>query len=192
MSRFGAATFAVARQLLLPFAGMGGATDLEGFRTVCYQAPFLQGEFFMSRRSRLIGLAIAAALLANGFATKASADNGACQPVKACAPVKTLPAVPVCKPVRQLPLPGACKPVKPLPLPEACKPVKACDAVDAHHKYYAVLQDRVARFARHFKKHSSGTEVYYDAPQPAPTQASPALPPAPAPAPPSAPRSPAA
>ena len=120
----------------------------------------------MSGRSRLVGLAIAAALLANGVANKADAGPGACKPVKVCEPVKAAPAVPV------------CKPVKPLPLPEVCKPVKACDGVDAHNKY-VVVHDRIARFASHFRKHSTGKEVYHDAPQPAPS----AAPPAPAPAP---------
>ena len=121
----------------------------------------------MSRRSRLIGLAIAVALLANGVANKANAGPGACKPVKACEPVKTAAAVP------------ACKPVKPLPLPGACKPVKACEGVDAHGKY-VVVHDHIARFVSHFRKHSTGKEVYYNtAPQPAPSQA----PPTPAPAP---------
>ena len=120
----------------------------------------------MSGRSRLLGLAIAVALLAGGVANKASAGSDACQPVKACAPVKAAPAVPVCKPVKLLPLPGACK------------PVKACEAVDAHNKR-AVLQDHIARFVSHFKKHSIGKEVYSDAPQPAPS----GTPPTPAPAP---------
>ena len=120
----------------------------------------------MSRRSRLIGLAIAAALLAGGVANKASAGPGACKPVQACTPVTAAPAVPVCKPVR------------PLPPPEVCKPVKACDGVYAHNKY-VVVHDRIARLASHFRKHSTGKAVYYDAPQPAPSQ----TPPTPAPAP---------
>ena len=132
----------------------------------------------MSRRGRLIGLAIAVALLANGVANKANAGPGACKPVKVCEPVKAAPAVPACKPVKPLPIPEVCKPAKPLPLPEVCKPVKACDGVDAHTKY-AVLQDRIARFVSHFKRHGTGKEVYYDAPQPAPSQ----TPPTPAPAP---------
>jgi len=132
----------------------------------------------MSRRSRLIGLAIAAALLAGGVANKASAGPGACKPVQACTPVTAAPAVPVCKPVRPLPPPEACKPVKSLPLPEVCKPVTACDGVYAHNKY-VVVHDRIARLASHFRKHSTGKAVYYDAPQPAPSQ----TPPTPAPAP---------
>ena len=54
----------------------------------------------MSRGSRLMGLAIAVALLAGGVANKASAGPGACKPVQACTPVTTAPAVPVCKPVK--------------------------------------------------------------------------------------------
>ena len=124
----------------------------------------------MSRRSRLIGLAIAVALLANGVANKASAGPGACNPVKACEAVKAAPAVPAVP---------ACKPVKALPLPGACKPVKACEGVDAHSKH-VVRQDRIARFASHFKKHGTGKAVYYyDAPKSAPST----TPPTPAPAP---------
>ena len=67
----------------------------------------------MSRRSRLIGLAIATALLANGLASHALAGWGLLRPVKACEPVQQVPA---CKPVHALPLPPACKPVRPLPL----------------------------------------------------------------------------
>jgi hypothetical protein len=134
----------------------------------------------MSRRGRLIGLAIAVALLANGIANKANAGPGACKPVQACAPVTAAPAVPVCKPVKALP-PEVCKPAKPLPLSEVCKPVKACDGVDAHAKY-VVLQDRIARFVGHFKRHGTGKEVYYDAPQPAPSQTPPTPAPAPRPA----------
>ena len=69
----------------------------------------------MSRRSVVIGLALAALLAANGLTNKAAADLGACKPVKACAPVTVAPAVPVCKPVQPLPAPAVCKPVKPLP-----------------------------------------------------------------------------
>jgi hypothetical protein len=120
----------------------------------------------MSGRSRLVGLAIAVALLASGVANKASADLGACKPVKACTPVKAAPVVPVCKPVKQLPAPAACKPVK----------------ADANTKYVA-LRDRIARFTGHFKRHDTGKEVYYDAPKPVPShEASPT--PAPAPKPP--------
>ena len=84
----------------------------------------------MSRRSGVIGLAVAALLVANGLVKTVSADIGACKPVKVCAPVTTPPAVPVCKPVKVLPLPGACKPVKALPSPEVCKPVKEYGCVD--------------------------------------------------------------
>ena len=132
----------------------------------------------MSGRSRLLGLAIAVALLANGVANKASAGLGACKPVQACEPVKAAPTVPACKPVKPLPLPAACKPVKALPAPAACKPVKACEGVDAHSKY-VVRHDHIARLVSRFKKHSSGKEVYYDAPQPAPST----TPPTPAPVP---------
>ncbi len=114
----------------------------------------------MSRRSCLIGVAIAVVLLANGVANKAIAGSNACEPVKAAS------AVPV------------CKPVKPLPPPEVCKPVKSCEGVDAHTNRVD-LQDRIVRLVSHFKRHGAGQEVYYDAPQPAPFQA----PPAPAPAP---------
>ena len=121
----------------------------------------------MSRRSRVMGLAIAVALLANGVAHQANAGLGACKPVRACEAVKAAPAVP------------ACKPVKPLPLPGACKPVKACEGVDAHSKH-VVRQDHLARFVSHFKRHGTGKEVYYnDAPKSAPTT----TPPTPAPAP---------
>ena len=129
----------------------------------------------MSGRSRVVGLAIAAVLMANGLADKASAGPGACKAVKACEPVKAQAAVP------------ACKPVKPVPLPEVCKPAKTCDGVDAHSKVVAV-HDRIVRFVSRFKKHSTGKEVYYDVPQPAPSAAPSIPPPVPAPA----PRSPAA
>jgi hypothetical protein len=127
----------------------------------------------MSGRIRLAGLAIAAALLANGVANKANAGSGACTPVKACAPVKAAPAVPV------------CKPVKPLPPPEVCKPVQACAGVDAHGKY-VTLRDHITRFANRFKKPNTGKEVYRDAPQPAPSETAPAPAPAPTPQPPTA------
>jgi hypothetical protein len=130
----------------------------------------------MSRRSGVFGLALAALLLANGLTNKASADLGACKPVKACAPVT---AVPACKPVQPLPAPAACKPVK--PLPGACKPVKEYGCVEAHPKHVA-LHNHVARFVSHFHKHGTGKEVYYDAPQPATSSSSPT--PAPAPQPP--------
>ncbi len=138
----------------------------------------------MNRRVRLIGLAIALALLANGVANKASAGPGACKPVKVCEPVKAAP-LPACKPVRALPLPETCKPVKPLPPPGACKPVGACDRVDTHGKL-VVVHDHIARFVSRFTRHGAGKEVYYDAPQPAPsatpTTPAPTLPPAPQPA----------
>ena len=125
----------------------------------------------MSGRIRLVGLAIAVALLANGVANKASAGPGVCKPVKVCGPVTAAPAVPVCKPVRQL------------PPPEVCKPVKACDGVDTHYKC-VVRKDRKARFVSHFRKHNTCQQVYYDAPQSAPSVAPPI--PAPAPKPPTA------
>ena len=118
----------------------------------------------MSGKSRVVGLAIAAALLANGVANNANAGLGACKPVEVCSPVRAVPAVPVCKPVQ--PLPPACKPVRPLPPPEVCKPVGACDGVGTRARY-AVLHDRVARFVGHFKRHGTGKEVYYYTPQPA-------------------------
>ncbi len=123
----------------------------------------------MMRRSGAIGLALAALLLANGLVKKASADIGACKPVKVCAPVTALPAVPV------------CKPVKALPPPEACKPVKEYGCVGAHPKH-VILQNHITRFASHFRKHGTGKEVSYDAPQPVPSPTSPT--PAPAPQPP--------
>jgi hypothetical protein len=100
----------------------------------------------MSRRGRVIGLVIAIAVLANGVANQASAGPGACKPVKVCEPVKAAPVPPV------------CKPVKPLPPPEVCKPVKACDGVAQAKR--AVLQDHIARFVSHFKRHGAGKEVY--------------------------------
>jgi hypothetical protein len=138
----------------------------------------------MSRRVRLLGLAIAVALLANGVANYALAGGGVRKPVKVCEPVKAVPTVPACQPVKPSPLPAVCKPVKPLPPPEACKPVKAYDSVDAHSKR-VVVHDHIVRFVSRFK-HGVSKEVYYDAPQPAPsvTPATPAptLPPAPRPA----------
>ena len=135
----------------------------------------------MSRRGRLIGLAIALALLANGVANYALAGVGACKPVKVCEPVKAVPVckpVKVCEPVKAVPV---CKPVKPLPLPEVCKPVKVCDPVDAREKH-VVLHDHVAHFAWRFKKHTVGYEVYQDKSLPATSTTSPS--PAPAPQPP--------
>jgi hypothetical protein len=85
--------------------------------------------------------------------------------------------------VKPLPAPEVCKPVKPLPPPEVCKPVKVCEGVDAHSKH-VVLHDHIARFVSRFGKHSTDTEVYHDAPQPAPSQTPPV--PAPAPQPPTA------
>lgn len=122
----------------------------------------------MSGRIRLLGLAIIVVLLANGFANRASAGIGACKPVKACEPVKAAPPVPT------------CKPVKPLPPPEACKPVKTCDGVGTHAKAVA-LRYRGTWHAGHWKKHGTGKETYFDAPQTAPSE----TPPAPAPAAPS-------
>ena len=110
-------------------------------------------------------LAVEALLLANGLVNKASADVGACKPVKVCEAVKAVPA---------------CKPVRPLPLPEACKPVKVCDPVDAREKH-VVLHDRVARFAWRFKKHTVGYEVYQDKSLPATSTTSPTPAPAPQP-----------
>jgi hypothetical protein len=130
----------------------------------------------MSRGTRVMGLAIAVALLASGVVNRADAGPGVCKPVKVCEPVKATP-VPACKPVKQLPPPEVCKPAKPLPPPEVCKPVKACDGV-AHAKR-AVLQDHIARLASHWKRHGAGKAVYYETPQPAPTK----TPPAPTPAP---------
>jgi hypothetical protein len=141
----------------------------------------------MSRRGRLIGLAVALALLANGVVNHAMAGIGARKPVRVCEPVKTLPVckpvmvcepaktLPVCKPVKTLPV---CKPVKPLPLPEACKPVKACDRVVAHSKS-VVLHERLARFVWRFKAHAAGYEVQQEASPPATSS----TPPTPAPAP---------
>jgi hypothetical protein len=126
-------------------------------------------------------LALAALLLANGLTNKASADLGACKPVKACAPVTAAPAVPACKPVQPLPAPAACKPVKPLPPPGACKPVKEYTCVEARPKH-VVLHNHLARLASHFRKHGTGKEVYYDVLQPATSSPSPT--PAPAPQPP--------
>jgi hypothetical protein len=123
----------------------------------------------MSRRSGVIGLAVAALLVANGLVKTVSADIGACKPVKVCAPVTAAPAVPVCKPVKALPTPGACK------------PVKEYDCVGARPKH-VILQNHVARFASHFRKHGIGKEVSYDTPQPVPSPTSPT--PAPAPQPP--------
>ena len=108
----------------------------------------------MSRRGRLIGLAIALALLANGVANYALAGIGACKPVRVCEPVKAVPV---------------------------CKPVKVCDPVDAHGKH-VVLHDHVARFAWRFKKHTVGYEVYQDKSLPATSTTRPT--PAPAPQPP--------
>jgi hypothetical protein len=135
----------------------------------------------MIRRSGVIGLALAALLVANGLVKTVSADIGACKPVKVCAPVTTAPAVPVCKPVKVLPLPEVCKPVKALPTPGACKPVKEYGCVGAHPKH-VILKNHVARFASHFRKHGIGKEVSYDTPQPVPSPTSPT--PAPAPQPP--------
>lgn len=120
----------------------------------------------MSGRIRLLTLAIAVPLLANGFVDKVNAGVGACKPVKACEPVKAAPPVP------------ACKPVKPLPPPEACKPVKTCDGVDAYTTK-AVLHDRITQKVSRWKHHKTGKEVYYEAPQTAPSE----TPPTPAPAP---------
>jgi hypothetical protein len=110
----------------------------------------------MSRRSRVVWLAIAIAWLANGVAIKATAGPDACKPVTVCEPVKAEPAIP------------ACKPVKSLSIPEVCKPVKACDS--ATHTKYAVLQDRIVWIVSHFNKYGAGKEVYYDAPQSAPSR----------------------
>ena len=141
----------------------------------------------MSRRGRLIGLAIAIALLANGVANYAHAGFAhlkavkACEPVKqvpACQPVKPLPLPEVCKPVKPLPLPAACKPVKPLPLPGACKPVKACEQVDAPSTR-EVVRDHVARLVWRLKRHTTGYAEYESTPQPTRSPA----PPTPAPAP---------
>jgi hypothetical protein len=143
----------------------------------------------MSRRGRLMGLAIAAALLANGVANVAHADPGVCKPVKVCEPVKAAPEVPVCKPVTTLPKPEVCKPVKALPKPEVCKPAKtspppevckpAKTSDDVAHPKYAILQERIARIVSHFKSDTNGKEVDYDISQPSPSQS----PPTPAPAP---------
>jgi hypothetical protein len=132
----------------------------------------------MSRRGRLIGLAVALALLANGFANNAMAGIGARKSVKACEPVKKVPVckpVKVCEPVKTLPV---CKPVQPLPLPEACKPVKTCDRVAVHSKS-VVLHERWARFVWRFKAHATGYEVQQEASPPATSS----TPPTPAPAP---------
>jgi hypothetical protein len=126
----------------------------------------------MSQRGRLIGLAIALALLANGVANHALAGIGACEPVKkvpVCKPVR------VCEPVKTVPV---CKPVKPLLPPEVCKPVKACDRVDAHNKL-VVVHERIARLVWRFKSHAAGNEVYED--NSLPTTST--TPPTPAPAP---------
>ena len=83
----------------------------------------------MSRRSGVIGLAVAALLVANGLVKTVSADRR----LQAGQGLRTRDdsaAVPVCKPVKVLPLPGACKPVKALPSPEVCKPVKEYGCVD--------------------------------------------------------------
>ena len=125
----------------------------------------------MSRRVRLIGLAIALALLANGVANHAFAGWGHLRPVKACEPVKQVPA---CRPVKPLPLPEVCKPVKPLPPPKVCTPVKVCDPVDAHGKY--VVHDHIARLVWRLKRHTAGYTVYESSPQPvtSPTPSTPA------------------
>ena len=125
----------------------------------------------MSRRVRLIGLAIALALLANGVANHAFAGWGHLRPVKACEPVQQVPA---CQPVKPLPLPEVCKPVKPLPPPQVCAPVKACEPVDAHSKH--VVHDHVARLVWRLKRHTAGYTVYESSPQPvtSPTPSAPA------------------
>jgi hypothetical protein len=134
----------------------------------------------MSRRGRLIGLAIALALLANGGANYAMAGIGACKPVKACEPVKK---VPVCKPVKvyePAKTVPACKPVRPLPPPEVCKPVKACEGVDSHGKH-VVLKEHFARFAWRFKRHANGNVIHEDNSLPTTSGTSPTPSPAPKP-----------
>ena len=130
----------------------------------------------MSRRVRLIGLAIALALLANGVANHAFAGLGVLRPVKACAPVQKVPA---CQPVKPLPLPEVCKPVKPLPPPQTYAPVKACEPVDAHSKH--VVHDHIARLVWRLKRHTAGYTVYESSPQPVTSPAPSAPVPAPQP-----------
>jgi hypothetical protein len=138
----------------------------------------------MSRRSRLIGLAIAIAILAYGFDNKANAGIGACKPVKevkTCAPVKAETVVPACKPVTVVP---ACKPVKALPPPPpACKPVKTCEGVDTYVEKHAVVHEHLARIFGHIKGHKHADKVYYDAPATSAPATAPSKSPTPAPAP---------
>ena len=146
----------------------------------------------MSRRVRLIGLAIAFALLANGVANHAFAGFGIHHKVTACSPVQQVPA---CQPVKPLTLPEVCKPVKPLPPPPACtpvkacepvkavpacKPVKACDQVDTHGKH-VVLQERVTWFAWRLKRHTPASVVYEDNSLPTTSAKTPTPSPAPKP-----------
>jgi hypothetical protein len=130
----------------------------------------------MSRRVRLIGLAIALALLVNGVANHAFAGLGVLRPVKACAPVQQVPA---CQPVKPLPLPEVCQPVKPLPPPKVCAPVKACAPVDAHGKH--VVHDHIAQLVWRLKRHTAGYTVYESDPQPVTSPAPSAPVPAPQP-----------
>jgi hypothetical protein len=126
----------------------------------------------MSRRGRLIGLAIALVLLANGVVNYAVAGIGVCKPAKSlpvCKPVK------VCEPVKEVPV---CRPSKPLPPPEVCKPVKVCEPADTHGKH-AVSRDHLNRLAWRLKRHAVDYTVVEDAPQPTTS----AIPPAPAPVP---------
>jgi hypothetical protein len=150
----------------------------------------------MSRRVRLIGLAIAFALLADGVANYALAGLGACKPVRVCEPVVAVPVckpvkvcapvkVPVCKPVKvcaPVTVP-ACKPVQPLPPPEVCKPVRVCDRVAVATKHVFV---HTHRLASRLKRHWTGDTVYEEYSSPATTD-TPPTPAAPAPI----PRSPA-
>lgn len=136
-----------------------------------------------------LGLAISARLATAGLL---DVQPGACQPVKACEPVKTVELLPpACKPVRAY-VPHV-KPCEPVQAVTACGPVKTCEPVktcDGSHK--AFVLDRVANkvdraiHATAYKiyvwRHGGYVADYSTVPAAAPQAPAPASAPAPLPA----------
>ena len=107
----------------------------------------------------LVGLAVALSLALSGVA---NAGIGACEPVKACAPVQVV-----------TPLPAPCGPVVVTPPPKACEPAKVHLGQLVPHGHLVHALGARIRTVAYALKHGV-VETEYTVPQP-PVSASPAL-----------------
>ena len=170
----------------------------------------------MNRDQFGIRVVLAISLVAfstSGSTNVAFAGPSACEPVKTCAPVKTVgfPPAPACGPVKACapvrkvavaPLPAcapvkvvarpvhACAPVKVYAPVNACEPVKTCEPV---HEHLAALHAHLHQFfhGTWLKGHAGRYDVVQEYSEPGVTPSQPAAPPAPAPTLPKAPAPPA-